>query len=47
MGKLNREDYRTAIPQLEKMLVDLIKKVDKLDEKNKELEKRVKALEGE
>lgn len=40
MARLPREDSRTAIPQLEKMIAELRKRIE-------ELEKRVKELEGE
>lgn len=40
MARLPREDSRTAIPQLEKMIEELRKKIE-------ELYKRIKELEGE
>ena len=38
MTTQNREDSRTAIPQLEKMIKELEKRVEELEKKVKELE---------
>lgn len=42
MATFNREDPRTALPQLEK---ELNKRIDELVEMVKQLEKRIKELE--
>lgn len=42
---LNREDYQTSIPQLTQLLNALVAENNKLAEKVKDLEKRVKDLE--
>ena len=34
----NRKDYKTALPQLEKLIKELTEKVEKLEERVKELE---------
>lgn len=41
----NREDYKTALPQLEKMVKELAERVEKLEEENAKLNERVKELE--
>lgn len=44
-SKLNREDYKTAIPQLERRADTYYEMIEKLAKKVEELEKRVKELE--